>query len=122
MLGTLNISDASMGSGGRFKGSGNGGGKITISSLHNTVFFTAPGRLLAEGSSPRNATLGAGSGGSVAITAHSLQGAGNVSVAGGASLGGGGAGGGGRISVLVSRGHFVLIWSIEIRRSVRVCS
>lgn len=97
------------GGGGSANGGGRGGGRILINlqtSAYTAVHIGGGGALLAQGSSPHyDSIYGAGSGGSIIISAKSITGEGLISVKGGNgySAAGLGAGGGGRISLIVSQ-------------------
>ena len=78
-----------------------GGGRIILSST-STINITRSAMLRADGGSNFEIpTSGAGSGGSIVLTATEVVGSGTLSVQGGNTFGSGGAGGGGRITVEV---------------------
>jgi hypothetical protein len=93
------------GSGGGAPGAGMGGGRIILKAT-GTVHVLGRGVITADGSAATVPTLGAGSGGSITISATQCVVKGYISVVGGDSSGvlatAGGAGGGGRISIIVS--------------------
>lgn len=88
------------GSGGGSNG-GRGGGRIILASIA-TIYLQPTSQLKAEGTSSVISGFGAGSGGSVVISAEKLFSYGFLSVKGGDGNQYGSAGGGGRIAVFVS--------------------
>ena len=104
VINSLNY-NATFGSGGGAPGAGYGGGRIVLKAT-GTVHIQASGALLAEGSTATVPRLGAGSGGSITVSANQCVHRGTMSAAGGAayplSSASGAAGGGGRITIIVS--------------------
>jgi hypothetical protein len=97
--------NSTFGSGGGFPGAGYGGGRILIKAT-GTVIIHPSGLLAADGSMSDDPLLGAGSGGSVTISAAQCALSGAISAKGGNSHqeqpDGGAAGGGGRVAIVVS--------------------
>lgn len=97
--------NATYGSGGGLPNAGRGGGRIILKSI-GTVFVQSGGLLDAMGSPANHTELGAGSGGSILITAASVVQQGIISVVGGpsqsTSADAGASGGGGRVMISVS--------------------
>jgi hypothetical protein len=96
--------NSTFGSGGGFPGAGLGGGRILIKAT-GTVTIHTSGKLYADGSMAEDPVLGAGSGGSVTISAAQCALSGSISAKGGNSHqerpDGGAAGGGGRVAIVV---------------------
>lgn len=86
-------------------GAGRGGGRVVIKATGNVIVETT-GVISADGSSPEIAQLGAGSGGSVTISASQCVQRGLITAKGGDAVphvaSAGAAGGGGRIAFVVS--------------------
>lgn len=109
--------NSTFGSGGGFLGAGLGGGRIILKAT-GTAVVHQQGRLIADGSAASTVQLGAGSGGSITISAAQCTQDGFISARGGSSnalfLTAGGAGGGGRVAIIVSirilaLSHFLII-------------
>ncbi|MDH3974360.1 MAG: hypothetical protein OEV42_08800, partial [Deltaproteobacteria bacterium] len=73
---------------------GNGGGYLLL----KTDTLNVDGNIIANGESPANSSVGAGSGGGIVIDAWMIYGSGKITANGGISAAGGG-GGGGRIAI-----------------------
>ena len=120
MLDDITLGDvgynSTYGSGGGFSGGGHGGGRVILKTGASVVIHPT-GKISADGSAASDLSVGAGSGGSITISAFECVQNGVISALGGStystSLDTGAAGGGGRIAIIVSYLYYLAIVSFS---------